>query len=100
MGLLSLQRYRCHQRLIVGFVLTLMALVVLCPNLHPSCLSPSRQICQDLTCVFLTLGWMVAALIIHTWLVWTPLVVLSRDEPRRLFRPPRRRLWSLASLSI
>lgn len=99
MGLLSLQRRWRHQGLIVGFALTLMALAALCPNLHSGCVSRSHQTCQDSTCVFLTLGWVVAALIIHTWLVWTPLVILSSDRPRRLFRPPRRCLWSYFSFS-
>jgi hypothetical protein len=100
MGLLGLQRRRCHQGLIVGFALILITLVVLCPNLHSGCFSRSHQTCQDPACVFLTLGWVVAALVIHAWLVWISLFVLSRDEPRRLFRPPRRHLLSFSSLSI
>jgi len=99
MGLLSSQRHRCHQRLIVGFALTLMVLVVLCPNLHAGCFSRGHQTCQDSACVFLTLGWVAVAVIIHTWLVWTPLFIMSRDRPRRLFRPPRRGLWSFFSFS-
>jgi len=100
MGLLSLQRHRRHQGFIVGFALTLMALVVLCPNLHAGCFSRGRQTCQNSTCVFLTLGGAAAALIIRTWLVRTPLFILSRNEPRRLFRPPRLRLLSFAPLSM
>jgi hypothetical protein len=99
MGLLSLQRRRRYQGLSVGFALTLIALVVLCPNLHSDCVARSHQACQDSACVFLTWGGMVAALIIHAWLVWTALFIWSRDEPRRLFRPPRRRLLSFSSLS-
>jgi hypothetical protein len=97
MSLLGLQRHRLHQGLIVGFVLALMALVFLCPNLPSGCFSHSHQTCQDSTCVFLTLRGVVTVLIVHTWLVWTPLFTWSHDDPLRLFRPPRPRLLSNVS---